>query len=76
MSEADRDAFMHNRLEPFGPIDLALRRAQASNAALVRHIYSLIETTRQRGAPDAETLIMACEHTLREAHRAAERIRQ
>ena len=58
MSEADRDAFMHDRLEPFGgpgegeavSIDLALRRAQASDAALVRHIYSLIETTRQRGA--------------------------
>lgn len=44
-----------------------LRRAQAFNATLVRYINSLIETTKARGAPNAATLIRACEHMLREA---------
>jgi len=48
-----------------------LRRAQAFNAALVRYIHALIETTKRLGAPDAPTLIFACETMLKLSAEAA-----
>jgi hypothetical protein len=51
----------------------ALARAQAYNDCLTRHVLSLIETTRTRGAPNAATLTAACETMLRNAADAAEK---
>jgi hypothetical protein len=50
--------------------DLALRRAQAFNESLSRHVMALMETTRKAGAPNAPTLIKACEQMLRAAWKA------
>lgn len=49
---------------------VALARAQAFNECITRHIYSLIETTKEKGAPNAVTLIHACEMMLRESFHA------
>lgn len=49
---------------------IALARAQAFNATIVRYIYALIETTKKLGTPGKQTLIKACETALREAHLA------
>jgi hypothetical protein len=53
--------------------ETALKRAQAYNECLTRHVYSLIETTKAKGAPDAATLIFACEVMLRKSWEAGER---
>jgi hypothetical protein len=45
--------------------DDALRTVQAFNASLLRHIHSLIETTKRIGAPNAATLIECCERMIR-----------
>ena len=44
-----------------------LARAQAYNECLTRHVMSLIETTKAKGAPNALTLITVCEASLRNA---------
>lgn len=49
-----------------------LARAQAFNECVTRHLHSLIETTKRKGAPNAVTLIAACEHSLRAAWHAGE----
>ena len=51
---------------------VALKRAQAYNETLTRHVLALIETVEQRGAPNASTLIAACERALRSAYEAGD----
>jgi hypothetical protein len=41
--------------------------AQAFALCLMKHLYALIQTTEARGAPNAQTLIAACEEMLRRA---------
>ncbi len=57
---------------PETDIAKALKRAQAFNESISRHIYALIETTKVKGAPDAPTLIRACEQALRVSWKAGE----
>ncbi len=47
-----------------------LAAAQAFNDCLSRHVFSLIETTKKKGAPNAATLVFACEESLRKAWQA------
>lgn len=49
-----------------------LARAQAYNDCLTRHVISLIETVKAKGAPNAATIIHVCEESLRKAFRAGE----
>lgn len=51
---------------------VALKRAQAYNETLTRHVLALIETVEQRGAPNGPTLIAACEGMLRAAFQEGE----
>ena len=55
-----------------GTTEIALKRAQAFNESISRHIASLIETTKAKGAPNAPTLIKACEEMLRVSWEAGE----
>lgn len=50
----------------------ALARCKVYNEALTKYVVSLIETTRLKGAPNAATLIAACEHALRDSFAQAE----
>lgn len=54
------------------PPEVVLARAQAFNITISKHIFSLIETTKAKGAPNAPTLIAACEMMLRKAWEAGE----
>jgi hypothetical protein len=47
-----------------------LAACQAYNETLTRHVMSMIATVKAKGAPNAATIIFACEEMLRRAWRA------